>query len=264
MSKYTDFHSLHDEDSLLFLPNAWDVLSAMIIEQAGFRAIGTTSYGVANANGYNDGENISFDALLESCQKIVQAVSIPVTVDIEAGFGLDEDTVVSHVLKVADVGAVGINIEDSYKKSSGLKNVEEHAILLKALRKNLDDHGFKDFFINARIDTYLQQKGLQETIDRASRYVQSGANGVFIPGLSDKEEIRRVTHEIDAPLNVMSLPNLTSIDELNAIGVKRLSMGNAFSDAVIGFIEQTSTAVLQDNSTKHLYLDHTIKTHFKD
>ncbi|MEM8893918.1 MAG: isocitrate lyase/phosphoenolpyruvate mutase family protein [Bacteroidota bacterium] len=262
MNKYNDFQSLHQSDLLLFLPNAWDVLSAMVIEQAGFQAIGTTSFGMANANGYNDGEHVSFDALLEGSRKIIEAVNLPVTVDVEAGFGSDHQTIISNILKVTEIGAVGINIEDSYKQSSGLKDISEQSALLGAIRKALDDHGFEGFFINARIDTYLQQAGLEATIARATAYAQSGANGIFVPGLSEKDEISQVVQAIDVPLNVMSLPHLTSIEELNHLGVKRLSIGNAFSDAVIGFMEQTCEAVLQDSNTKHLYSGHSIRTRF--
>lgn len=113
---------MHKQKELLFLPNAWDVVSALILEHAGFKAIGTTSWGIANSMGYKDGERIDFNELLMLVRKIISMVEIPVTVDIESGYSEHIDSAVENVLKVADLGAVGINIEDSLKSKIGLNN----------------------------------------------------------------------------------------------------------------------------------------------
>ena len=262
MTKFQTFQSLHKQDDILFLPNVWDVLSAVIIEQAGYKAIGTTSYGLANAKGFNDGEKISFDMLVEVAEQIIRAVSLPVSVDIEAGFASDADTIAKNVLKIADIGGVGINIEDSYKDRKGLRSITEQAVIIKTVREKLDRNGYKNFFINTRLDTYLQGQGVGETIERANSYIENGANGIFVPGLSASEDIKKIVRVINTPLNVMSLPNLTSVADLSQLGVKRLSMGNAFSDAVIAYIEKTAKDMLAAGNTQPLYEHREITTSF--
>ncbi|MBT0586154.1 isocitrate lyase/PEP mutase family protein [Alteromonas oceanisediminis] len=253
MNKTELFMSLHYQEDILFLPNAWDVISAIAIEKASFKALGTTSYGLANAHGMEDGENIAFELLLESVRRIIGAVSIPVSVDIEAGYASRTDDIAQNVLSIAEIGAVGINIEDSRKDKVGLRAVEEQADIIRAVRKQLVDNGFETFFINARIDTVFQGRPTEETLTRASKYIEAGANGVFVPGLSESGEIKILTSELDAPVNIMSLTNLTSLQDLQALGIKRFSMGNAFSDAVISHVEKTATLMFNDNSTKALY-----------
>lgn len=136
MDKLSKFKAMHQQEDLLFLPNAWDVLSAVILEQTGFEAIGTTSWGVANSMGCSDGEKIPFEALLSSARKIVSAVNIPVTVDIESGFSHEVDDIVNNVLSIADIGAVGINIEDSLKAEPGLKDKNKQGDLINKIRQN--------------------------------------------------------------------------------------------------------------------------------
>ena len=258
------FKDLHKQPELLFLPNAWDTLSALILEQAGFQAIGTTSWGVANAMGYSDGQRITFDDLLSVVEKILAAVTIPVTVDVEAGFSNNPTIVAENILKIADLGAAGINIEDSLKTSSGMQEKDKHSELLAGLRQILDSNGYADFFINARIDTYLQQQNpLAQTIERAISYVNSGADGVFVPGLCQRDEIQQLSSNIAAPLNVMSLPSFTEADGLCELGVKRFSIGNAFSDATISFIEESAKILLMTRNTSSLYTDSVIRTAFR-
>lgn len=264
MNKLIAFKEMHEQDELLFLANAWDLLSALILEQSGFKAIGTTSWGVANAMGYKDGENIQFDELLALAKKMVSTVNIPVSVDIESGYSEEINTVADNALKIAEIGAVGINFEDSLKNGSGLIDLSRQCDLLESIRNRLDNNGYSEFFINARIDTYFQlENPLAETISRANKYVTSGANGIFIPGLNNSEEIKEVLTTTDAPLNVMSLPNLTDIESLNQLGVKRFSVGNALSDATTAFIEQKASQILTQQNTVSLYENCKVKTVFK-
>lgn len=254
MDKLAQFRAMHQQDELLFLPNAWDVLSALVLEQCGFKAVGTTSWGVANAMGCKDGQNIQFSELLALLNKMVSSVSIPVTVDIESGYSDDINTVADNVLKIAELGGAGINIEDSLKNSKGLVEVPTQTKCIEKIRAKLDNNGYADFFINARLDTYfLLDKPLQGTKSRAKHYCESGANGIFVPGLSQADEIKQVVASIDAPLNVMSLPNLTDVGVLNRLGVKRFSIGNALSDATTAFIEQQASQLMANQDTSHLY-----------
>ena len=264
MNKREIFKKMHQQDELLFLPNAWDILSALVLEQSGFKALGTTSWGVSNAMGYKDGENIKFDDLLTLTKKMVSLVDIPVSVDIESGYSTDINVVADNALKIAEIGAVGINFEDSMKDGSGLIEVSNQCKLLETIRNRLDNNGYTDFFINARTDTYfLLENPLEETISRSNHYTNSGANGIFVPGLSESDDIEKIVGSVDAPLNLMSLPNLTDITSLNNLGVKRFSVGNALSDATTAFIEQKAHEILKQQNSASLYESCEVKTVFK-
>lgn len=254
MNKIQTFNELHSSEEILFLGNAWDLLSALTLEKAGFKAIGTTSWGIANSLGFADGELIDFNRHLEIIKNIAQNVKVPVSADIEAGYGEDIQTIVDHVLRTADVGVAGINIEDSFKKQNGLKELSVHSDLLNRIRTALENHGYKDFYINARTDTYLQkQSPLLETIERANAYVKSGASGIFVPGLIADDEIKEITIHVNAPLNVLSLPGLTNCNKLKELGVKRFSFGNALSDKMIAYLERNAAKLIEVMDTAHLY-----------
>ncbi|MER2171753.1 MAG: isocitrate lyase/phosphoenolpyruvate mutase family protein, partial [Psychrobacillus psychrodurans] len=145
MTKIQEFNDLHTSEELLFLGNAWDLLSALTLEKVGFKAIGTTSWGIANSLGYIDGELIDFDRHLSIIKTIAENVNIPVSADIEAGYSENVEIVVNNVLKTADIGVVGINIEDSLKKQKGLREISKHCNLLEKIRIALDTNGFKNF-----------------------------------------------------------------------------------------------------------------------
>ncbi len=254
MNKIQEFNNLHHSKDLLFLGNAWDLLSALTLEKAGFKAVGTTSWGIANSLGYADGELIDFKRHLGIIKTITDNVKTPVSADIEAGYGEDKETIVDNVLRTADVGVAGINIEDSLKKQKGLKDITEHCNLLSKIRTALEQHGYKDFYINARTDTYFQlENPLPETIERSKSYVESGASGIFVPGLLQKNEIKEIVANVNAPLNVLSLPGLTNCNELNECGVKRFSFGNALSDKVIDLLQKSAEQILESKDTSFLY-----------
>ncbi|KGR85497.1 isocitrate lyase/PEP mutase family protein [Lysinibacillus odysseyi] len=254
MNKIREFKEMHFTDELLFLGNAWDVLSAITLEKAGFKAIGTTSWGIASSLGFADGELIDFDRHLGIIEAIIKNVNIPVTADIEAGYGEDFDVIVENVLRTADAGAAGINIEDSLKQSNGLRDVSAHCCLLEKIRTALDNNSYKDFYVNARTDTYFQrQNPLMETIERAKAYVVSGASGIFVPGLKEDDEIKEIVLHVNAPLNVLSLPELTNCHKLKELGVKRFSFGNTLSDQVIDYIEKSAGELLASMDTAYLY-----------
>jgi 2-methylisocitrate lyase-like PEP mutase family enzyme len=256
MNKIKEFNELHTSEELLFLGNAWDLLSALTLEKAGFQAIGTTSWGIDNSLGFSDGELIDFDQHLSIIKSIADHVKIPVSADIEAGYGEDMETIVDNVLRTANVGVAGINIEDSLKKQKGLKEVTQHSKLLSKIRSALNFHGFNDFYINAKMDTYLQKEApLLETIERAKAYVESGASGIFVPGLTEDAEIKEITLHVNAPLNVLSLPGLTNCNKLKELGVKRFSFGNALSDKMIAFLEMNAAQLIEFKDTSHLYED---------
>ena len=264
MKNITNLKNMHEQNELLFLPNAWDIISAKILEQSGFKAIGTTSWGLANAMGYQDGERIPFKDFIYQVKNIIDAVKIPVTVDIESGYSDDINIIVNNVLEVAKLGAVGINIEDSLKNKTGLVDVEKQCLLISSIRGSLNEKGYVDFFINARTDTYIQlENPLNETIKRAKKYEHSGASGIFVPCICEVSDIKTLINEISLPLNVMSLPNLNCTRKLNDLGVKRFSIGNALSDASIIFIEKQAEDMIRLQSSANLYSKNTIRTEFK-
>ena len=264
MNKLAHFKKMHTDDDIFILPNAWDLLSALVLEQSGFKAIGTTSWGVANAMGYTDGEKISFEQLLTLTTKMVSNVTIPVTVDIESGYSDDISVIADNALKIAEAGAAGINVEDSLIDGSALVDVAKHCKTLEKIRSRLDNNGYADFFINARTDTYFQlENPLAETLSRSTAYINSGVDGIFVPGLSTAQDITAIVEAIKAPLNVMSLPKVTDAKMLQELGVKRFSTGPAFSNTVINFIERKSSEVLAKQNTESLYKDCDVKTIFK-
>jgi len=255
-SSIAEFRRLHEEEGLLFLGNAWDATSAAALEKAGFAAIGTTSYGIAQASGMRDGEEIPFDRLAAIVRDIAARVNIPVSADIEAGYASKHADIVDNALRVADAGAAGLNIEDSPKDRHGLRDVSEQARLLALLRNALDARGFDGFFVNARTDTYLMpgvSDPFEETLLRVRAYADGGADGIFVPGLSADAEIAAVASASPLPLNVMSLPGLTSVSHLQKLGVRRFSFGNAFSDLALAFLARSAKRLLRDQGTQSLY-----------
>ncbi len=251
-----EFRKLHEAEQILFLGNAWDAASAIALEQAGFSAIGTTSYGIARAAGMRDGEEVPFARHVSIVRDMAERVRIPVSADIEAGYASTHAEIVDHALRVADAGAAGLNIEDSPKDRNGLRDTAEHARLLNSIRGALDARGFGGFFLNARTDTYLTPDlsgRLEETLLRLRAYAESGADGIFVPGLSADADIAAVASASPIPLNVMSLPGLTSAARLQELGVKRFSFGNALADLTLDFLRKSADALYRSRDTGFLY-----------
>jgi len=219
--KATLFRSLHAGSSILVLPNAWDVASAAIFEQVGFAAIATTSSGVAVSLGYADGQQISQNLLIESTARIVRVVACPVTVDIEAGYGEEIEEVLQTVKAIIEVGAVGINIEDSRKgEDAALVDMEFQVELMQAIRQLGTTMGVP-LVINARTDVFLLGRDnpashLDEAVRRANAYRQAGADCLFPIGVSDADIIARLVQAIHGPINILASPATLSIPTLCA------------------------------------------------
>ncbi|GAA4888698.1 hypothetical protein GCM10023237_02550 [Streptomyces coeruleoprunus] len=198
------FRSLHTAAKPLLLANAWDVASARVIEAAGAPAIATTSAGVAWSLGCPDGDVLARERAVDLIARIAASVAVPVTADIEGGYGQHAAEVAETVAAVLDAGAVGVNIED------GTRPPAELAARLAAARRAADRAG-AGMFLNARIDTYLFGLGepdtrLRDTLDRARAYVDAGADGIFVPGVTDTATIAALAENIAVPLNVMAGP----------------------------------------------------------
>lgn len=218
------FRSLHRNGQPLVLPNCWDAASARVIESAGAAAIATTSAGVAWALGAADGNFLTRADAVGWVARVVSAVSVPVTADIESGFADTASGVADTVKLVADAGAVGVNIEDGW--GSGLRTLGEQAARLSAAAS-------VGIFVNARIDTYLRgvDNAFEETLTRARAYVDAGADGIFVPGVVDLEVISRFVDGISAPVNVMVGPGTPSVESLAGVGVSRVSAGSSIAQA---------------------------------
>ncbi len=238
------FRQLHHGPRVLLLPNAWDAVSARIFEDAGFPAIATTSAGVAFAQGYPDGEFISRDAMIAQVAIIVRAVKIPVTADVEAGYGDSPDAAALTAKAVIAAGAVGMNLEDTSQAAAGsgnpLLDLAGQLEKLQAVREVVKAAGVP-LVLNARTDVYLESVGAaetryDETIRRLSAYRDAGADCVFAPGIRDAETIRRLVADLACPLNILAGPGSLSVPELEQLGVRRVSLGSGPIRATLGLL----------------------------
>lgn len=224
------FRELH-RSGLLVLPNAWDAGSARLMQEAGAKAIATTSAGLAWANGWPDGDALPQAVLLHSVRTIARAISVPLTVDAEGGYSDDPAKAAENVLRIAEAGAVGINLED------GTASVELTCAKIANIRSRLSAAGL-DLYINLRTDVYLRQlapesERLAETLRRAAHYREAGADGLFVPLVTREEDIAELAKQ-PLPLNVMAAPGVPARMALQALGARRLSAGVALWTAVMG------------------------------
>jgi 2-methylisocitrate lyase-like PEP mutase family enzyme len=237
------FRNLHQGPGLLLLPNAWDSITARLIESLGAKAIATTSAGLAWSRGYPDGNALPEDQLIAATRDIARIIRVPLTVDIEAGYSDDPGAVARLVACVLAVGVVGINIED------GEGSPDLLCRKIAAIRDHVAHLG-TDLFINTRTDVYLRgvasgEAAIEEIIRRASRYRAAGCDGLFVPGLSTADAMAAISAAIEPmPLNIMAVPNLPSIDTLQKSGVRRLSAGSSIAQAAIGCTSHLASSFL--------------------
>jgi 2-methylisocitrate lyase-like PEP mutase family enzyme len=229
------------------LPNAWDAGSARILERAGFPAIATTSAGIAWSCGVPDGGALDRDTMLAHLARIVAAVDVPVTADLESGYGNTADEVGQTVARAVDTGAVGANLEDA--AGGCLFDVDEAAERIMAARAAAPSGSF---VLNARTDTYFAGAGgdvFVETVERAARYIEAGADCIFVPGVAEPDTIRRIAAAIPGPLNIVAgLANTVDARTLFALGVKRVSLGGSLARAALSTLERAARE-LHDSGT---------------
>jgi 2-methylisocitrate lyase-like PEP mutase family enzyme len=221
--------SLHVKGNPLVLYNAWDAGSAKAIRSGGSPVIATSSWAVAEAQGYGDGESIPFAVVEQIIARITASVDVPVSVDVEGGYSEDPDACAANVARLIDHGIVGINIEDRVVNGSGLHSIEAQCARIAAIRAMADSRGLP-LFINARTDLFLgtgikPPEGMSEAKERAAAYARAGASGFFVPGLVDSSAIRELCSTVELPLNVMVMQGLASTPELASFGVARISYG---------------------------------------
>ncbi len=217
------FRRLHEHT--LVLPNAWDAMSAAIIANAGAPAIATSSGGVSWSNGVPDGEHLTRDEAVEVARRIVSVVMIPVSVDIEAGYGAAPTDVAATVERFLGVGASGINLEDAPGPVEGLLPTDHQCRRIEAVRATATRLGV-DLFVNARTDVFLAgSKSIDETIARGKHYAEAGADGFFVPGVADLDAIATLVAAVPIPVNIMMGIGGPTVAQLSAVGVRRVSVG---------------------------------------
>jgi 2-methylisocitrate lyase-like PEP mutase family enzyme len=235
------FLELHHGPKILVLPNAWDVASARLFEDAGFPAIATTSAGVANSLGYADGQKIPREEMLAAVRRIAEAVEVPVTADMEAGFGSTPEEVAGTAQAVIAAGAVGMNLEDGAEgKPDSLADVNLQKEIIQAVLEVIEGAGVP-FVLNARTDIFLYGIGPAETrmartIERLNAYRAAGAQSLFAPGVKDEETIAQLAREVAGPLNILATVGSPPVAELQRLGVARVSVGSGPMRAALGFL----------------------------
>src|SRR5215472_4238562 len=227
--KAARFAALHVKGAPLLLYNAWDAGSAQAILDAGAKAIATSSWAVAEAQGYRDGEAIPIAFAEQIIARIAATVDAPVTADIEGGYSEDDGALADNVSRLLDLGVIGINFEDRVVQGSGLYETDRQARRIAAIRHAAERKGIA-LFINARTDLFLGQgrdpaQSVGEALERAKAYAAAGASGFFIPGLEKDALIGRICESVTMPVNVMVMNGVPSNDRLTELGVSRISYG---------------------------------------
>ena len=247
--KADKFLKWHYDQDILVLLNSWDRASSKVVEGCGYKAVATTSMGIAASLGYPDCQVIPFNEMLGVIQGIVHAVHVPVTVDIEAGYGNSIPEIINSVAKFIDAGVVGINIEDSLDLRPDLVDTMEFCERIAAIRELADSKGFH-LVINARTDSFYtssgyEQEKLAEAILRGNKYREAGADCIFVQPVWEKDTIATLVREINAPINILANPSIgaglpPSVQELQDLGVARLSLGSSLMKAVLAMIKKVA------------------------
>jgi 2-methylisocitrate lyase-like PEP mutase family enzyme len=257
------FLKYHHDKEILVLLNSWDIGSSKLIEASGYKAIATTSMGVAASFGYPDCQIITLSEVIQITTGIVKAVKVPVSVDIEAGYGNNLNEIIDSVKKIIATGIVGVNIEDSLDLSPELIDEMEFCERISAIRALSDSLGFH-LVINARTDSFYTTSGsirekLSESIRRGNKYREAGADSIFVQPVSDKETISTLVKEINAPINILANPTIgagvaPTISELQDLGVARVSLGSSLMKATLALIKKVADE-LSEKGTYNILLD---------
>jgi 2-methylisocitrate lyase-like PEP mutase family enzyme len=239
------FLELHTPGNPLLMPNPWDAGSARILASLGFRALATTSAGVANTLGRLDG-SVSRDEALMHCATVVEAVDVPVSADLENGFADDPHGVAKTVRKAVGVGLAGCSIEDATQRDD--EPIYNATLAAERIAAAVDAAGH-GFVITARCENFLHGRpDLADTIARLQRYQEAGAHVLYAPGITTAEQIRSVVQSVDRPVNVLALPGTPSVAELAELGVARVSVGSGFALAALGALVEAGRELLDQGT----------------
>jgi 2-methylisocitrate lyase-like PEP mutase family enzyme len=239
------FRKMHDRSKILVLPNAWDAVTARLFARLGFAAVATTSGGVAWSLGYADGERAPLDEVVAASGRIARATDLPVTVDLEAGYGETPGAVADTVRAIIGTGAVGVNLEDGLHAPGALRERGVAAERIRAAREAAAAAGVP-IVINARTDTYLLKYGasdgerFDETVLRAKAYLAAGADCVYPIGLGDAAALQALVRALDAPINVAARPGIPNMAELARLGIARVSTATRFATIALSAVERAA------------------------
>lgn len=251
-----DFTALHYQDNPLILANVWDASSAIVAQRAGYSALGTSSAALSAMLGYEDGEGMSFDELMSVVARIKAVSALPLSVDMENGFGVSAHDVVEHLQALARLGVAGVNLEDS-RVNNGIRQLEDpirFADKISAIREGLA-RSQTPLFLNIRTDGFLlnADHALAETLSRARHYQAAGADGIFVPCVTQENEIAELCRALTVPLNVMCMPDLPDFVRLTALGVRRISMGNFVHAALQAYLFTLMSGIQMQQSFKGVF-----------
>jgi 2-methylisocitrate lyase-like PEP mutase family enzyme len=261
-AKADAFRNMHHAPPLLVLPNAWDAVTARLFVQAGARAIATTSAGIAATLGYADGQNVPRELMMQAIARIANAVSVPVTADIESGYADSPKGLGESMRAVINAGAIGVNLEDATGDTSQpLFALEEQIERIRAAREAADDVNIP-VVINARTDVYLEKVGepatrFAETVRRLNAYREAGADCLFVPGVTDMPTLTQLVQSVAGPFNVLAGPGMPPVADLQRIGIARLSVGSAIMRATLAIARDAADELLQ-KGTYNTFLDRNI------
>ena len=248
LEKIEAFRQLHNPGNPIILYNIWDAGSARAVAKSGAKAIATSSWAVAKSRGFNDGEEIPFELAIQNLRQIVEAVDLPVTFDLESGYGEDADKVGKSITLAVDAGAVGCNFEDSIPGKGTVRDTTTQVSRIRGARKAADAKN-TPFFINARCDLFFQgdsvahdEKLLADVVARAHAYAEAGADGLFVPGLTTISLIAELAKKSPIPLNILA-DSTTSLKVLADSGVSRVSYGASPSVGALDALEQAARTV---------------------
>lgn len=257
MSSYFEtFKALHHQQEPLLLGNVWDVQSAITLEKLGIKAVGTSSAAAAATLGYNDGEDMPFEEYLFLVRRIRAAVSIPLSVDLEAGYGDTEEAIIENIQRLHELGVAGINIEDSVVDGQGRHIVpaDSFAQKMKNITGRLRELGI-GIFINLRSDAFLLglPDAIQEAVHRIKAYEHSGVHSIFLPCITAVDDIKAAVSATKLPVSVMCMPGLPDFKTLQSLGVKRISMGNFMHGALYKKMEEMGKGIISEGSFSGLF-----------
>jgi 2-methylisocitrate lyase-like PEP mutase family enzyme len=250
MNSFETFVKLHQGTVPFVLGNIWDVNSARIFEANGYKAIGTSSHAVAKSLGYEDGEKMPFDDLFRLAKRVASVVRVPFTVDIEGGYSRTADGIIENIKKLHDAGVVGINLEDTIAGNTRqLQGISQFQNIISTIAENISRNNLK-IFLNIRTDGFLLgiPTALSETLARIRSYSNAGANGIFVPCITNTNDIKEVVSATSLPVNVMCMPGLPDFEELQTLGVKRISMGGFFFNKIYDNVASLSKTVNNDKN----------------
>jgi 2-methylisocitrate lyase-like PEP mutase family enzyme len=252
MSSFDTFSQLHQQSTPLLLGNIWDVNSAKIFEANGYKAIGISSQAVSNSLGYEDGEKLPFESLLRLAERVVEVVRIPFTVDMEAGYSRTIDGIIRNIDQLHDAGVAGINLEDTI--GGKLQSVTDFQKILSAVAEHISSHHLK-LFLNIRTDGFLlgMPTALNETLTRIRSYENAGADGIFVPCITNRDDIKAVVDSTPLPVNVMCMPDLPDFKTLASLGVKRISMGGFFFNKIYDNAAKLAKTIHHDNNFTSIF-----------